>query len=123
MSHDRGCFKCGEDSLYYDDCKRVDCPKREVKMNNDFGFSLVSEEEIRKHEVELSKRVEEQKAITDKVHESVASLSGKIDGIRKMVMPLLNNLAKDPDKTYILWPDRAAKMTEFIKKLNDYIDS
>jgi hypothetical protein len=29
MSHDRGCFLCGEDPAYYKDCTREDCPKKE----------------------------------------------------------------------------------------------
>jgi hypothetical protein len=40
-----------------------------------------------------------------------------------MIMPLLTNLAKDPDKTYILWPDRSDKIKAFIKKINDYVEN
>jgi hypothetical protein len=32
-------------------------------------------------------------------------------------MPLLNNLAKNPENEYILWPNRVAKIDEFKKKL------
>ena len=48
----------------------------------------------------------------------------KADRIYKMVRPLLNNLAKYADKNaYILWPNRAAKIEEFKKKLQSIINS
>jgi hypothetical protein len=48
----------------------------------------------------------------------------KADRIYKMVLPLLNNLAKDADKNaYIHWPNRAEKIEEFKKKLQSIINS
>jgi len=48
----------------------------------------------------------------------------KADRIYKMVLPLLNNLAKEADKNaYIHWPNRAAKIEEFKKKLQSIINS
>ena len=87
---------------------------------NDFGFSLVSEAELKKHEEMLKKKVEEQSKIVVK---SALDNQAKLQGLIDMVMPLLNNLTKDPEKTYILWPDRAEKMTAFIKKITDYVDN
>ena len=81
---------------------------------------IISEAELKKHEELLKKKVEEQSKIVVKATlDSKAKLQGLID----MVMPLLNNLTKDPDKTYILWPDRADKMTAFIKKITDYVNN
>ena len=40
-----------------------------------------------------------------------------------MIMPLLNNLKKNPDKPNIVWPDRQKKIDEFIKKLDDVLNS
>lgn len=87
--------------------------------NNDFGFSLVSEDELRAQEEMLKKQIEQQSQV---VQQTTAEYTDKLHGLRDMVMPLLNNLAKDPDKSYILWPDRAAKIKQFIKKINDYVD-
>jgi hypothetical protein len=70
-------------------------------LEDDFGFSLISEEE-------LNAGVQD---VTDKLH-----------GLRKMVMPLLNNLMKNPDKEYIFWPDRVKKIQAFIKKMDAYIE-
>lgn len=88
--------------------------------SNDFGFSLVSETELKAHEELLRKKIEEQSKVVEKTE---TELTDKLHGLRDMIMPLLNNLAKDPDKTYILWPDRAAKIKLFIEKINKYIDS
>ena len=40
-----------------------------------------------------------------------------------MIVPLLDNLAKDPDKSYIYWPDRQKKLAQFKQKLKDVIDT
>jgi len=87
--------------------------------DNDFGFSLVSEKELKAHEELLKKKVEEQSKAVDV---TTQQLTDKLHGLRDMILPLLNNLSKDPDKTYILWPDRADKIKAFIKKINDYVD-
>ena len=89
-------------------------------FENDFGFSLVSEAELKKHEEMLKKKVEEHSKIVAK---TTTDLTDKLHGLRDMIMPLLNNLSKDPDKTYILWPDRSEKIKAFIKKVNDYVDN
>lgn len=87
--------------------------------SDDFGFSLVSETELKAHEEILKKKIEEQ---TQVVQQTETELKDKLHGLRNMIMPLLNNLAKDPDKTYILWPDRSAKIKAFITKINKYVD-
>ena len=69
--------------------------------DDDFGFSLVSEDELNADVIDA----------TDKLH-----------GLRKMVMPLLNNLMKNPDKEYIYWPDRVKKIQAFIKKMDAYVE-
>ena len=87
--------------------------------DNDFGFSLVSEAELKKHEEMLKKKVEEQSKIVVK---TAIDNQAKLQGLVDMIMPLLNNLAKDPEKEYILWPNRAEKIQIFIKKVKDYVD-
>jgi hypothetical protein len=91
-----------------------------MKLNDDddFGFSLVSEQELKKHEEYLKKKVEEQ---TQVVAQTANDLTDKLHGLRNMIMPLLNNLAKDPEKEYILWPDRSEKIKAFIKKIDEYV--
>lgn len=93
-------------------------------MSDDFGFSLVSEEELRKHENELKQQIDHhvqrvQKTIVDMNDK----LNNKLAGVRDMIMPLLNNLAQSPEKDYIYWPgaDRTVKIQAFIEKFNTYI--
>jgi len=90
-----------------------------LNENDDFGFSLVSEDELKAHEDLLRRKIEEQ---TEVVQKTEAELKDKLDGLRDMIMPLLINLSKDPDKSYIFWPDRVKKIEKFIKKVNTYVD-
>ena len=75
----------------------------------DFGFSIMSEDEIKIEEEKLKKVVENE--------------SYKLDKVREMIMPLLKNLMKEPQKEYIYWPDRKEKVEDFLKQINDFIDS
>jgi len=97
--------------------------KDKVKMNlqeDDFGFSLVTEEELKANEEALKKKVEEQSLM---VQQTSAELNDKLHGLRNMIMPLLKNLSKDSEKEYIWWPNRVEKITQFINKINDYVDN
>jgi hypothetical protein len=67
--------------------------------DNDFGFSFVHTEEIK------------------------TQANDKVQGLKDMIMPLLNNLMKNPEKDTIVWPDREKKIKAFIKKMDDYISS
>ena len=80
-------------------------------MNNeyDFGFSLMSEDEIKENEKLLEN--------------AILSESAKLKAMRDMVMPLLINLKKNPEKEYIYWPDRKEKVEAFIKKLDSFLGS
>jgi hypothetical protein len=75
----------------------------------DFGFSLMSEDEIKIEEEKLKKVVENE--------------SHKLNKVREMIMPLLKNLMKEPQKEYIYWPDRKERVELFIKELDKFIDS
>ena len=46
-------------------------------------------------------------------------LQSKIDDLYNAITPLLNNLKKNPEKEYILWPDRLNKVEQF----EDYLTS
>jgi hypothetical protein len=64
----------------------------------DFGFTAVDEDE-------LEVVVETTKAAT--------SVEERLDKLYNAVVPLLNNLKKNPEKDYIKWPNRLAKVEEF----------
>ena len=71
----------------------------------DFGFTAVDENELE---------------AVQKEQEKAASIGGTADANQKQlddlynaIVPLLNNLKKNPQKEYILWPNRLAKVEEF----------
>lgn len=71
----------------------------EIDVKNDFGFSTV---------------------------DRAASISrddaeDRLQQVRAMILPLLDNLAKDPKKD-IHWPDRDKTISEFKRKLLRIID-
>jgi flavin-dependent dehydrogenase len=85
----------------------------------DFGFSAVSEDELKAIERELEAKVAHQDLELKQV---AASYEQKLNTLYKMVMPLLNNLAQDAEKDYIYWPGRQKKMQEFIKKVEALVN-
>lgn len=86
----------------------------------DFGFSAVSEEELKAVERQLQVQVQQKDS---ELELTAKSYEEKLNSLYKMVMPLLKNLAKDSDKSYIYWPDRQKKMTEFIKQVDKLMAS
>ena len=91
----------------------------------DFGFSLVSENELREHENILRETIanetEKAKEFEQQAQESETELNERMNGLVGMIMPLLNNLSKDPSKEYIFWPDRVERIQEFITVINEYV--
>ena len=64
----------------------------------DFGFTAVDENELE---------------VVAEVAEGSKIVQNKLDELYNAIMPLLNNLQKNPEKDYILWPDRLEKVEEF----------
>ena len=78
----------------------------------DFGFTAVDE-----HELEVVQK-EQQKAAevgseAAKAAETARGTQDKLDKLYNAITPLLNNLKKNPEKEYILWPDRLTKVEAF----------
>lgn len=71
----------------------------------DFGFTAVDEDELQSVQ-------DAQKAVGD-VEVEAKSAQEKLDRLYNAITPLLNNLKKNPEKDYILWPDRLAKVEQF----------
>ena len=71
----------------------------------DFGFTAVNEDELQAVQ-------DAQKAVGD-VEVTAKSTQDKIDKLYNAITPLLNNLKANPEKEYILWPDRLKKVEEF----------
>lgn len=64
----------------------------------DFGFTAVDEDELE---------------AVQKVSADATTSVDKLNKLYNAMIPLLNNLKKNPEKDYILWPNRLAKVEEF----------
>lgn len=78
----------------------------------DFGFTAVDEDELE------AVQKEQQRAATigteaAKAAEAAKSNQKQLDDLYNAIVPLLNNLKKNPQKEYILWPNRLKKVEEF----------
>jgi uncharacterized protein Yka (UPF0111/DUF47 family) len=71
----------------------------------DFGFTAVDEDEL--------EAVQQQSAKTEIMALSANRLEEKIDKLYNAILPLLSNLKRNPEKDYIYWPKRTAKIEEF----------
>ena len=77
--------------------------------DNDFGFTF---EESSK---QAADELEQQRSIANA---ELIKWKSKCNEMHRMILPLLNNLKKNPDKPNIVWPDRVDKIDAFIVKLD-----
>tara|TARA_B100001057_G_scaffold57959_1_gene51374 strand:+ start:864 stop:1103 length:240 start_codon:yes stop_codon:yes gene_type:complete len=64
----------------------------------DFGFTAVNEEELE---------------AVQKVSVAASSTEERLHNLYNAIIPLLNNLKQNPEKDYILWPNRLEKVEQF----------
>lgn len=88
-----------------------------LEEDDDFGFSLVSETELKKMETILSEKIKEKEREVEttvtKLNLTAEQIQNKLNAVVRMITPLVNNLMADPSKEYVYWPDRAEKMKKF----------
>lgn len=86
----------------------------------DFGFTAVTEEELTVVQ-EAQKAIQTTTTTAASLEKELDSYKLKCDNLYNMIMPLLNNLAKNPEKDYISWPGKARlkKIEEFRDKLDE----
>tara|TARA_R100001369_G_scaffold1498_1_gene5038 strand:+ start:399 stop:662 length:264 start_codon:yes stop_codon:yes gene_type:complete len=71
----------------------------------DFGFTVVNEDEL---------EVAQKATKTATVATATAKTSeDKLNKLYNAMIPLLTNLKANPEKDYILWPNRLAKVEAF----------
>ncbi len=83
----------------------------DINDTNDFGFSFADEDEIITGHSDYANLSEE-----------VEDLKQRLRALNKIFLPLLENLAKDPDKPMIKWPNRKDIIDKQIKKLKSITD-
>ena len=90
----------------------------DVKVSDDdfdFGFTAVDE-----HELDVVKKKQD---VIDQLDVGQNVTQDKLDKLYNAITPLLNNLKANPEKEYILWPNRVAKVDQFEEKLRKIYNS
>jgi len=77
----------------------------------DFGFTAVDEDELQ--------AVQKTVALATDAEQLALTTQERLDKLYNAIVPLLNNLKKNPEKEYILWPNRLAKVEEFETHLQE----
>lgn len=71
----------------------------------DFGFTIVDENEL--------EAVQQATQQVESVSSNVQSTQERLNRLYNAIQPLLNNLKQNPEKEYILWPNRLEKIEQF----------
>lgn len=77
----------------------------------DFGFTTVNEDELT--------AVQHTTALANDAEQLALTTQERLDKLYNAVMPLLTNLKANPEREYILWPNRTEKIEQFEAKLLD----
>jgi len=101
-------------------------------FDDDFGFSLLSEDELKKREDEAAAQAAEYAAtkaaeafkqeFEQEINKTSEYYQSRLKDLYEAIMPLLVNLSKDDDKAYIYWPNRQEKIQRFIDKITKLAD-
>lgn len=75
--------------------------KNNDEFDFDFGFTAVSEDEI----------------VDPTLTSQAEDLKKRLQSVEKMILPLLQNLMKNPEKEMIKWPNRKEIIEKQIEKL------
>jgi len=81
----------------------------------DFGFTAVDESEL--------KSVQQAEKKVSTLSSKSTAVQDKLDDLYNAMSPLLNNLKKNPEKEYILWPNRIDKVEAFEDHLRKIYES
>jgi hypothetical protein len=76
----------------------------------DFGFTTIAEDEL-----DVTKQV-------DVAERAAAHHEDKLNRLYQSILPLLQNLKKNPEKEYIKWPNRVQKIEEFESKISKIVN-
>jgi hypothetical protein len=80
-----------------------------MSFDFDFGFTAVDEDEL-----EVA-----QQAVA--ASQTASDTADKLNNLYNAILPLLSNLKKNPEKDYIFWPNRVAKVEEFEEYISNII--
>ena len=89
--------------------------KNVQEIDFDFGFTAVNEEEL--------DAVQSVNAQVEATAGDLEKMQQKLLTLRNAIEPLLKNLEANPEKAYIHWPDRPAKVKAFRTHLDKIMAS
>ena len=82
----------------------------------DFGFSFTDDnEEVKKVNEKLKKQDQSSQEI-------IKSLEERLELMHDSIVPFLDNLCKNPDKSTIVWPDRVERIKAYKEKLKSIME-
>ncbi len=90
----------------------------------DFGFSFADEGDFKdtEYEKQLETKVQEQDSKLREVDLTASEYKKRLYDLNNLIMPLLSGLAKEPEKKVLLWPQRAQKAKELMKRCHEIVD-
>lgn len=80
-------------------------PLEYLDLSNDFGFTAVDETEVT------------EPIVTQVTSSAQSTTQQKLQSLEKLILPLLVNLMKNPEKEYIHWPNRVPLIEKQIEKI------
>tara|TARA_Y100000287_G_scaffold133111_1_gene108087 strand:- start:206 stop:469 length:264 start_codon:yes stop_codon:yes gene_type:complete len=84
-------------------------------LDFDFGFTAVDESELQS--------VQQTAALANDAEQLATTTQEKLDRLYNAIQPLLTNLKKNPEKEYILWPNRISRVDAFEDHLRKIYNS
>lgn len=94
----------------------------------DFGFSFI-DEELQEKQAEAEETIQkvsnEKRTLEEQLADTklaVDDLEGRLNLLYNSVVPFLDNLCKNPDKSTIYWPDRVKKIEAYRDKLLSIVE-
>ncbi len=82
-------------------------------LDFDFGFTAVDENEL--------EAVQKVATEASSASATAQELEDKLNRLYNSILPLLSNLKKNPEKEYILWPNRVEKIEQFEDLITEII--
>lgn len=80
----------------------------------DFGFSF-AEEEVNEVKEKLETVIKSDK-------EKIEDLENRLDTLYRSIVPFLDNLCKNPEKSTIHWPNRVERIKSYKEKIKTIVE-
>lgn len=85
--------------------------------NNDFGFTFSTHEDIGVSTDQAAEYRKKIKNLEDQLDQLNSNHQNDLQYLESLILPLLKNLLKEPEKEYIIWKDREEPIQAQIKKI------